>query len=115
MEVKQKYARKFAAKHKIHFIATSALNALGIDELMSRVGELLLKYRKTYNKLNKISNDGGMAHDSSDDENDKNGDLLLCAAGNCGSGRDRTRYNNEKSIPQIDTYERENATSCTAM
>eukprot|EP00943_MAST-04B_sp_MAST-4B-sp1_P007567 g7567.t1 len=115
MEVKEKYARRFAAKHKIHFVTTSALNSLGIDELMSRVGELLLKYRKTYNKLNKISNKGSITHDSSDDESGKNGDLLLCAAGNCGSGRDRARYNNEKSISQIDKYERESVTSCTVM
>ena len=110
-EIKQIYASKFAAKHKVQFIATSSLNAIGIDELTSRVGELLLKYTKTYNKLNRISNGGNAINkydDSSDDENENknnNSDIFACAVGNCGTGRDRNRYNNEKSIFIIDFIE----------
>ena len=105
----------------MQFIATSSLNAIGIDELTSRVGELLLKYTKTYNKLNRISNGGNAInkyYDSSDDENENknnDSDIFACAVGNCGTGRDRNRYNNEKSIPQIDKYDRNNASTCVVV
>ena len=120
-EIKQIYASKFAAKHKVQFIATSSLNAIGIDELTSRVGELLLKYTKTYNKLNRISNGGNAVnkyYDSSDDENENknnDSDIFACAVGNCGTGRDRNRYNTEKSIPQIDKYDRNNVSTCVVV
>ena len=74
-----------------------------------------------YNKLNRISNGGNAInkyYDSSDDENENknsDSDIFACAVGNCGTGRDRNRYNNEKSIPQIDKYDRNNASTCVVV
>ena len=57
-------------------------------------------------------------YDSSDDENENknnDSDIFACAVGNCGTGRDRNRYNTEKSIPQIDKYDRNNASTCVVV
>ena len=98
--VRKSKARGFASEHKVHFVETSAQNN-SMGDLTLRVSELLLKYCKTYDKLNNIGDDAN----SSDEEND--GSLMLCAA-NCGSSRNRSKsYNSEESIEAIDDYDRD--------